>query len=115
MSKQKRLIASIPFMGSTSKCTHIDVELYYSKGGMNYFHGKTEARGLYLSAQPLEKGDRFISFTAFSGIKQHVKEMKMFTQKALDTFVVDPALIESMVNHVAEKSGLTLSAEWVKI
>jgi len=105
MSKQKRILQSIPVEGA-GETTHIDVELYYSKGGMNYFSGRTEARGLYISVQPLTKGDRFVSFTAFSGFKQHVKEMKMFTQKALDSFTPDPEIIQSMIDRVLEKTGL---------
>ena len=105
MSIQKRILQSIPVEGA-GEATHVDVELYYSKGGMNYFSGRNEARGLYISVQPLSKGDRWTSFVAYSGFKQHVKEMKMFTQKALDSFVPDPELVQKLISHVIEKSGL---------
>ena len=105
MSKQKRILQSIPVEGA-GETTHIDVELYYDKGGMNYWNGRSESRGLYISVQPLTKGDRFVSFTAFTGVKQHVKEMKMFTQKALDSFVPDSELVQKLIAHVLEKTGL---------
>lgn len=105
----KKLLRSIPVEGNTS-CTHIDVELYYSKGGMNYFSGSSEARGLYLSATPLEKGDRFVKFSAWSGIKMHVKEMKMFSQKALDSFTPSQHDIDRLINHVLEKNGLRIKS-----
>lgn len=98
---------SIPVEGNTS-CTHIDVELYYSKGGMNYFTSRNEERGLYLSVSPLEKGDRFVKYSAFSGIKKHVKAMKAFSQKAFDTFQPSESDIQQLINHVVESNGIRL-------
>ena len=40
----------------------IRVELYYDKGGMNYFTGKTERRGYYLSAVPVTSYNRGYTF-----------------------------------------------------
>lgn len=106
MSNQKRKLNLIPVKGGES--THIEIELYYSKGGMNYFNGRNEARGLYISVQPITRTDRCVSFMAFSGIKQHVKEMKMFTQKSFDSFEPDATLIQQMIDHVLQKNNLTL-------
>ena len=104
--KQGRLLKSLPT--SQGDCTHIDVEVFYTKGGMNYFTSKNERRGLYLSVQPVKRGDRMISFTAFSGVKQFVKEMKMFSQKALNEYVPDPELEKSLIDHVLEKGNIKL-------
>jgi hypothetical protein len=61
----------IPVEGN--KVNNIKVELYYSLGGMNYFTGRAEERGYYLSVTPVFKEDRggcFIeSMTAFTGTK----------------------------------------------
>lgn len=75
---------------------------------MNYFTSRSEARGLYLSVQPVTLSDRCVSITAFSGVKQHVKEMKAFSQKALDTFVPDSAELKRLLDHVLAKQGLTI-------
>lgn len=106
MSNQRRKLKLFEVEGGES--THIEIELYYSKGGMNYFNGRNEARGLYISVQPITKTDRSVSFMAFTGVKQYVKEMKMFTQKSFDTFQPDPVLIQNLVDHVLQKNGLTI-------
>lgn len=104
---QKRTLATHPIT-SGQGCTHIKIELYYSKGGMNHFTSRSEARGLYVSVQPVTISDRIISFSAFSGVKQHVKPMKAFSQKALDTFVPEPELIQKLINHVLNDQGLAI-------
>lgn len=93
--------------------THLKVEVYYSKGGMNYFTGTNEARGIYLSVSPVKRtfyegGGSSESYTAFSGVKQHLKDMARFSQKALDDFKVDEELKQKMINHVCEKNGIEL-------
>lgn len=57
-----------------AKVTHLKIELYYDLGGMNYFTGRAENRGYYLSVTPVERhtnsqGYATESFTAFTGTK----------------------------------------------
>ena len=56
-----------------NKCNYLQVEVYYSLGGMNYFSGRSESRGYYLSISPIEVGSvaggNLISYTAFTGYK----------------------------------------------
>ena len=64
----------------------LKVELYYSKGGMNYFTAKSETRGFYLSVVPVERqycdnGVVIESFTAFTGYKQLILEVKRYSEK----------------------------------
>lgn len=79
--------------------THIKVELFYSKGGYNYFTGKEEKRGVYVSFCPVSRevrdGYTMESFFAFSGVKFLIKEMKRKSQKALDE-------VESKLSEVAD-------------
>lgn len=98
---------------ATGNATHLKVELYYSLGGMNYFAGVNEARGLFLSVTPVsrttyEGGGSSESYTAFSGVKKHVLDMKRMSQKTLDTFKIDEVLRTRLINHVCEKNGITL-------
>lgn len=92
--------------------THLKVELYYTKGGMNYFTGKTEARGIFLSVTPVKRSTdgkyASESYTAFTGIKKHVLDMARFNQKKFDAFVVDPAIEKQLIDYVCEKNGIIL-------
>jgi len=102
----KRLIVSLPV--AEGDCTHVDVEFYYSKGGMNYFTGSVERRGYYLSVQPISKGDRSYSYTAFTGVKQLVQEAGRYSSKVLNEFVVEYEMMNSMVEHILEKNKIKL-------
>lgn len=106
---QKRLIQKLPILNNTVNT--LKVELYYNKGGMNYFTGNSEPRGLYLSVSPVTVSERSESFTAFSGIKKCVKEMARFNQKQLDTFVVNETEMENLINYVIRKNNLEVERE----
>ena len=103
----KRLLLSLPV--AEGDCTHVDVEVYYSKGGMNYFTGSVERRGYYLSAQPLTKSTNSVGYTAFTGVKQLVKEAGRYSSKVLAEFVVDYEMMNSMVEHILQKNNIKLS------
>ena len=103
----KRLLVSL--LVAEGNCTHIDVELYYSKGGMNYFNGNVERRGYYLSAQPLSKSTNSYSYTAFTGVKQLVREAGRYSSKVLAEFVVDYDMMNSMVEHIIQKNNIKLN------
>lgn len=102
----KRLLLSLPV--AEGNYTHVDVEFYYNKGGMNYFTGSVERRGYYLSAQPLTKNINSKSFTAFSGVKQLVQEAGRFSSKVLAEFVVEYDVMNTMVEHILEKNNIKL-------
>lgn len=83
--------------------THIKIEVYYEKGGYNYFTYKTEPRGVYVSVSPVTLEDRpggyqMESYTAFSGAKFCVKELKRKSDKALQEVV---AKLEPKVEQIA--------------
>lgn len=103
---QKRLIKSINILNHERNV--LEVELYYHKGGMNYFTSTNEKRGLYLSATPLTKRENSRVYTGFSGTKMLVKEMKRFNQKELDTFEPNIEDINMLVNSVKHKNNLQL-------
>lgn len=91
----------------------LKLQLYYQKGGMNYFTGKVEARGIFLLAVPVEREDRgtYTSevVTMFSGIKQLVLPMNKFSQKTFDSFVPSEEVVKKLTDHVLTKSNLTLA------
>ena len=95
MSEKRIRLERIPVKGPNEfGCNVVDVEAYYSLGGMNYFTGRAEPRGYWVSIQPLKVEGYCTSFTAFSGIKCFLKEAKRFSQKVLDELANEPIIKE---------------------
>jgi len=91
----------------------IEIELYYDKGGMNYFTSENRKRGLYLSAQPVAVTENKTlgmcrEWTAFSGTCVCVKELQRFTKKQLLEYKADEVLIQKLIADVCRKSNLTV-------
>ena len=82
--------------------------LEYRLGGRNWFTGDVDPRGLMLSCSPLEVGDGWTGYVGFTGTNLHVKEMKRFSQKALDNFEPTQEQIKSLVDHVIADNNLTV-------
>lgn len=101
-----RYIESIPCQG-LQNATHLDVEVYYSKGGMNCFSGGMIKRGFYLSVTPVtRKGDGMVSFTAFSGIAQLLFETQRYTDKQYDKAIeMSQSVKADLISHVLAKGG----------
>lgn len=97
-----------------AEVTHIKIEVYYSKGGMNYFTGTNEARGIYLSVTPvgrtLHEGKYWSeSYKGFSGIKKHLVDMARYSEKKCDSFVIDTEIKEHLIKYVLGKNKLELN------
>lgn len=71
--------------GCVNNPTHITLSLYYSLGGINYFTGKTEFRGYYISANVEQRGALDIGSSVCcllgSGVKQCVLEVNRQSDK----------------------------------
>jgi len=97
---------------SNAKATHLKVEVYYDKGGANYFTGGTETRGIKLSVSPVSRSESngivVESYTAFTGFKKHLKDMARFSQKACDSFVVDANEEKILIEAVLLQNGVKL-------
>ena len=100
----------IPIEGGENK--FLKCELYYSLGGMNYFNYKNEPRGYYLSVCPVEKwvsdGCAMESFSAFSGIKKCLVEVKRKSKskEALAVDMIDWNL-DDLIADVMAKNNLS--------
>ncbi len=77
--KHTEYIETNEFPGST----HLDVSVYYSLGGMNYFSGRGEERGFYLSVTPVKKEHGMVSYEMFTGIKMFIHPANRFSEKQL--------------------------------
>lgn len=112
--KQERILKEYKILDN--KANTLQVSLYYSKGGMNYFTGVNEPRGIWLSVTPYEIteyewGGRSKGVVAFSGVKTLIKETKRFNQKELDSIVVDEIKQKDLIKHTILKNNLTIADE----
>lgn len=86
--------------------THIAVELFYSKGGYNYFTGKIDESGIWLSFRPVtyevKDGCTCESYTALSGVRFLIKGLGRMSRKQLAKVAAalqKNELIDSLVFH----------------
>lgn len=84
--------------------THIAVELFYSKGGYNYFTGKIEERGVWLSFRAVtykeKDGCTCESYAAFSGVKFLIKKLSRKSHKQMAKIAEELyKMIDSLVFH----------------
>lgn len=97
---------------TTTPTRFIETTLDYSKGGISYADYKQYPSGYYLHVQPItEKGDGFVSYTAFTGVKHHVAPGERFSAKTLQQIASDVQknpIYKQMVVDVCNKQGLIL-------
>ena len=86
----------------------LEIELYYHTGGMNFFAGQTEERGIYLSVTPADITKNSRCITAFSGTKLCLKPVKRFSQKEFNTFTYKSEDLQKLIDHVLRKNKLEL-------
>jgi hypothetical protein len=101
MKEHKKYIERNDLKGAT----HLEVSVYYTKGGVNYFSGGTIRRGYYISVKPVTKGNGTISFELFSGRKQFLLETARYTAKQFARAVemakdVEDELIAAVVAEI---------------
>lgn len=91
------------------KNTELKIEVYYHKGGLNYFTYKNEPRGYYVSVLPVEiqrmdNGIVMESFAAFSGIKSFLKEVSRKSNKGYnDACIIAEGVIPELTEKVLAK------------
>ena len=61
--------------------THLEVSVYYTKGGANYFSGGTIRRGYYINVTPVTKSENSVSFVMFTGRSQLLFETSRYSDK----------------------------------
>lgn len=80
MKRYKNYIETTEFPSNT----HLEVNVYYDKGGMNYFNGRAEARGFYLSVTPVKKERGCVSMVLGSGYKKLISIVNRYSEKQHD-------------------------------
>ena len=85
------------------------MQVYYDKGGMNYFSGRPEARGYYASVTPVqverrESGITVESYAAFSGVKQLLVETQRSSPKGeREAMQKAQEVLPQLKEHVTQK------------
>lgn len=105
----------IPVEGK-SDVNFIKVHTFYDLGGMNYFTGKPNKRGYYVSCTPVLKEDRggygMESTILGSGYKQLCKEVTRQTKKAAaEAEEVAEVMYGAIVDKICREEGLTIKEE----
>ena len=101
MKKHKEYIERSDLKGAT----HLEVSVYYTKGGANYFSGGTTPRGYYLSVTPVTKNEGSVSFAMFSGYSHLLLKTQRYTDKQFDSAVeMAKEHRESLISSVVEKN-----------
>lgn len=100
----------IPVKVNNNGTTDLRVELTYDLGGYNMFDYTKKARGYYLVVTPVTRQSGFESFTAFTGVRKCVKEVKRKSKGAELAAIKDAELIEkAMIGHVLASNHLELA------
>lgn len=95
---------------ANDKATDLRVELTYDLGGYNLFDYTKKPRGYYLVVTPVTRQSGFESFTAFTGVRKCVKEVKRKSKGAELAAIKDAELIEkTMIGRVLASNHLELA------
>ena len=99
-----------PLKANDKGTTDLRIELTYDLGGYNMFDYTPKARGYYLVVTPVTRQSGFESFTAFTGLRKCIKEVKRKSKSAELAAIKDAELIEkTMIDHVLASNHLELA------
>jgi len=107
MSYEDIIIKKIPVTGA--RANTVEVKVSYNIGGMNYFAGAVETRGVYIHVTPYEQYEGGRVYTGFSGVKSCILECTRYSKKKMQQAVdeLDMAWVDNIVDHVINKNQLT--------
>ena len=101
---QRRYYRVIKNPPSDIKTTHLEAEVYYRLGGMNYYSSQVEQRGYVISVSPVERSRNCISYVGWTGKKLCIipaeRKSKKKASEALKYF--EEHIEEFMRNHFGE-------------
>ena len=100
----------IPVKANNNGTTDLRVELTYDLGGYNMFDYTKKARGYYLVVTPVTRERGMESFTAFTGLRRCIKEVKRKSKGAELAAIKDAELVEkAMIGRVLASNHLELA------
>ena len=91
---------------------YMKVHTYYDLGGMNYFSGNVEKRGIYMSITPVQRNTSDEGYTsevttAYTGTKFLMQEVSRWS-KLLMKYTPTNQELEASIKHVANENNITL-------
>lgn len=100
MSTRYQLRLEVALHAGQFKTTHIQVSVYYSKGGSNFFHGTLDQRGVYVSVGPMEvlPGGQ-MRFVLTKGCRHCLLHLGRDSQKRVDE------VWEGVLQDIAGRTG----------
>jgi hypothetical protein len=100
---KRKILESTPYEGLKNG-THLDVEVYYDKGGANYFSGGTTPRGYYVSVRPVTHKNGMTSFTLFTGVSKLLLQTSRHSDKQFERAVeLGKAATPDLIQRVLDK------------
>jgi hypothetical protein len=86
----------------TENATHLEVEVYYDKGGTNWYSGREEARGIYLRVGPIAIRNGFELFLIGGncGRKKFLEGATRLNRKRVEQ------LAASVAEDICSKTGI---------
>ena len=102
----------IPIKTKFGKENNLKVEVFYDKGGYNYFTNKEDKRGYYVSVIPVERnveqGYTTEITTAFRGYKYLLRAVSRKTKKTAELAIDDSKNIDWLINRICIEQGIEL-------
>ena len=99
-------IERIPYE-NLKNATHIEVEVHYSLGGLN-FSGGSSARGYYLSVKPVTVRGNTVSYNLFSGVSRLLLVVNRYSDRQFKQAVeLSEAVKDELVRQVLAKHKIT--------
>lgn len=100
----------IPVKTNNKGTTDLRVEVTYDLGGYSMVDYTKKARGYYLVVTPVTRERGMESFTAFTGLRRCVKEVKRKSKSAELSAIKEAELIEkAMIGRVLASNHLELA------
>lgn len=91
--KRIELYYSIDGLKLANNGTHINLSVYYDLGGVNYFSGDTNERGIYVGVKVIKVENGVHSFILTNGYRKLLKPLNRFAKKYLDEDMVNEAIV----------------------
>lgn len=90
-------------------CNALKVSIFYLKGGCNWYSGKEEKRGYWVSFQPCSINENSVRCIPTDGVKQFLLEVTRQSQKRFNEAV--KMISKEMLENVIEYKQFSLNDE----
>jgi hypothetical protein len=86
---------------------HLEVSVFYDKGGKSYFTGQVSPRGYYLSVRPVTLNNGMVRFSMFSGCKKLILESNRFSEKQFANAIEKAKVFEDdLISNITMKEAV---------